>query len=91
VYRIKKLKKPPKFKMLYRHRGEDREYVTKMEVAGRGWRISHNEDLHDFHSSPNTWIFWLIKTTMIWTLHVACDGRNEECKYNFSHKTCTEI
>jgi hypothetical protein len=43
------------------------------EEVLRNWRKLHNEELHDFYSSPN--IVKVIKTRrMRWVGHVACRG-----------------
>jgi hypothetical protein len=47
------------------------------EVTG-GWRKRHNEELHNFYSSPS--IITMIKSRrMIWAGCVACMGRRGMC------------
>jgi hypothetical protein len=50
-----------------------RTSVPKREGMAGGWRRLHNEELHNFHTSPD--IIKVIKSRKVkWVEHVACMG-----------------
>jgi hypothetical protein len=52
-----------------------RKFGPKRDEGERGWRILHNEELHNLYSSPN--IIKMIKTrTIRWADHVVRMGAN---------------
>jgi hypothetical protein len=44
--------------------------LKRGDVAG-GWRILHNEEIHNLYSSPST-IRMIKYTRMRWASHIAC-------------------
>jgi hypothetical protein len=58
------------------------------EVVG-GWRSLHNEELHNFYTSPN--IIQITKSRrMRWAGYVACMGRDKKLIQYFGWKTRRE-
>jgi hypothetical protein len=53
------------------------------EVTG-GWRISHNEGLHNLCSLSN--IITILRTRIRWARNVACMGIEQEYIYSFGGK-----
>jgi hypothetical protein len=48
-------------------------FESKREEVVGGWRILHNEELHNSYTSPN--VVRLMKSRrMRWTGHIACMG-----------------
>jgi hypothetical protein len=53
--------------------------LRKNDVVTGGWRKLHNEELHDFYSSPN--VIGIIKSrNMRWSEHVARMEKTNTCK-----------